>query len=289
MTPFLTPRTERPRADAQVCGCGLQVKNFCAHFSLRRVFFSDLTPGMHCPEIRLNTESAETATTVRTLRRAPRFSSSEGGTRNLSGHPLEHNGNIVAGGNAVTDGSFAESKTMRPDLFLAAWLKRLLSGPEKLNKCLRWTTPFPCAQSAVPADGAAAASRRQIRSRTSALARDTRTMWFHANYVSSSVSGDYYQAMFEAEEDTNDPNSPYLLIQRQFETSNGGRCYIETHDEKYIGHFLLRRVEFTPERLSIEFDRPSDNLVSVTFNMAVPDFEEASQVIKIISGEVDLQ
>src|ERR1700758_2495734 len=50
----------------------------------------------------------------------------------------------------------------------------------------------------------------------------------------------------------------YLLIQRQFETSDGGRCYIETHDEKYIGHFLLRRVEFTPERLSIEFDRPSE-------------------------------
>src|ERR1700730_2097556 len=51
----------------------------------------------------------------------------------------------------------------------------------------------------------------------------------------------------------------------------------------------LRCVEFTPERLSIEFDRPSDNLVSVTFSMAVSDFEEASQVIKIISGEGDLQ
>ena len=50
--------------------------------------------------------------------------------------------------------------------------------------------------------------------------------------------------MFEAEEETNDPDSPYFLIQRQFETSDGGRCYIETHDEKYIGHFLLRRVEF---------------------------------------------
>jgi hypothetical protein len=141
----------------------------------------------------------------------------------------------------------------------------------------------------VQADGLASASRRQTRSRTLASARDTLTMRFHANHVSSSVSGDYYQAMFEAEEDTNDPDSPYLLIQRQFETSDGGWCYIETHDEKYIGHFLLRRVEFTPERLSIEFDRPSDYLVSVTFSMAASDFEEASQVIKIISGEVDLQ
>ena len=102
-------------------------------------------------------------------------------------------------------------------------------------------------------------------------------MRFHANHVSSSISGDYYQAMFEAEEDTNDPDSPYLLIQRQFETSDGGRCNIETHDEKYIGHFLLRRVEFTPERLSIEFDRPSDNLVSVTFSMAVTDFEDKAR------------
>jgi hypothetical protein len=160
---------------------------------------------------------------------------------------------------------------------------------KQTRKAEKMVIPAGSAQSAVPADGVASASRRQIRSRTLASARDTRTMRFHANHVSSSISGDYYQAMFEAEEDTNDPDSPYLLIQRQFETSAGGRCYIETHDEKYIGHFLLRRVEFTPERLSIEFDRPSDNLVSVTFSMAVSDFEEASQVIKIISGEVDLQ
>src|ERR1700730_17920724 len=112
-------------------------------------------------------------------------------------------------------------------------------------------------------------------------------MRFQANYVSISVSGDYYQAMFAAEEDTDDPDSPYLLIQRQFEMPDGGRCNIETHDEKYIGHFLLRRVEFTPQRLTIELDRPSDNLVSATFSMAVSDFEEASRVMKIISGEIE--
>ena len=157
---------------------------------------------------------------------------------------------------------------------------------KQAHKAEKMVIPAGSAQSAVPADGVASASRRQTRSRTLALARDARTMQFHANHVSSSISGDYYQAMFE--EDMNDPDSPYLLIQRQFETSDGGRCYIETHDEKYIGHFLLRRVEFTPERLSIEFDRPSDNLVSVTFCMAISDFEEASRVMKIISGEIDL-
>jgi hypothetical protein len=76
-------------------------------------------------------------------------------------------------------------------------------------------------------------------------------MQFRADYVSISVSGDYYLAMFAAEKDADDPHSPYLLIQRPFEIPDGDGCYIETHDKEYIGRFLLRRAEFTAERLSI--------------------------------------
>ena len=114
-------------------------------------------------------------------------------------------------------------------------------------------------------------------------------MYFRANYVSTSVSGDgdYYQAMFEAEQDAHDLDSPYLLIQRQFEDPDDNWCYIETHDEKYCGHFLLRRVDFTSQKLSIELDRPGDNFASVTFAMAATEFAEASQVVKIISGEIE--
>ena len=61
--------------------------------------------------------------------------------------------------------------------------------------------------------------------------------------------------------DTDDVESPYLLIQRQFEDPDEHRCYIETHDKKHCGHFLLRRVDFTPQKLLIEFDRPGDNFV----------------------------
>ena len=113
-------------------------------------------------------------------------------------------------------------------------------------------------------------------------------MYFHANYVSTSVfgDGDYYQATFEAEQDTDDPDSPYLLIQRQFEDPDDNRCYIEMHDEN-SGHFLLRRVDLTPQKLSFELDRSRDNLVSVTVAMAATEFAEASQVVKIISGEIE--
>jgi hypothetical protein len=114
-------------------------------------------------------------------------------------------------------------------------------------------------------------------------------MYFHANHVFTSVSGDgdYYQAMFEAKQDTDDLDSPYLLIQRQFEDPDDNWCYIETHDEKSCGQFLPRRVDFTPQKLTIELDRPRDNLVSVTFAMAATEFAEASQVVRIVSGEIE--
>jgi len=40
-------------------------------------------------------------------------------------------------------------------------------------------------------------------------------MHFHANYVSTSAfgDGDYYQATFEAEQDSDDPDSHYLMCQ----------------------------------------------------------------------------
>ena len=114
-------------------------------------------------------------------------------------------------------------------------------------------------------------------------------MHLHANYVSTSVfgDGDYYQATFEAEQDAVDPGSPYLLIQRQFEDPDDNRCYIETHGEKYCGHFLLRRVNFAPQKLSIEIARPRDNLISFTFAMTATEFVEATQVVKMISGEIE--
>ena len=118
---------------------------------------------------------------------------------------------------------------------------------------------------------------------------DIRIMEFHAKCVSTSISvgGDYYQVMFAAEEDTDDMDSPYLVIQRDFEMPDDDSCYVETHDERYRGHFILRRIEFTAEKLVIELDRPMNNLIGVTFSLATSEFEEASQVIKIISGEIE--
>jgi hypothetical protein len=55
-----------------------------------------------------------------------------------------------------------------------------------------------------------------------------------------------------------------------------------------IGQPVRRKgVDFTPQKLSIELDRPRDNFVSVTFAMAATEYAEASQVVKIICGEIE--
>jgi hypothetical protein len=116
------------------------------------------------------------------------------------------------------------------------------------------------------------------------------SMRFRAKYVSASENGDYYQVAFEntdpaSDADVDGPDSPYLLIQRQFEDPDGGRCYVETHDERYIGHFRLRSIEFSPSRLLVEIARDRNNRIEVIFEIGQSEFEEVQRVIDIISGK----
>ena len=96
-------------------------------------------------------------------------------------------------------------------------------------------------------------------------------MQFHAKYVSAAEAGDYYQVSFETEDPGNDapdppePDSPYLIIQRQFETPDGGRCYVETHDHGYVGHYRLKLIDFSPTHLVVAIERKSNIHVEVTY------------------------
>lgn len=116
-------------------------------------------------------------------------------------------------------------------------------------------------------------------------------MRFRAKYVSASENGDYYQVAFENTDPAGDatavdgPDSPYLLIQRQFEDPDGGRCYVETHNEGYTGHFRLRSIQFSPSRLLLEIARDRNNRIGVIFDIGQSEFKEVQRVIDIISGK----
>ncbi|MFZ2540528.1 MAG: hypothetical protein WAW75_02010 [Gallionella sp.] len=121
------------------------------------------------------------------------------------------------------------------------------------------------------------------------LERST-TMQLYAKRVSANASGDYYQVQLDSEDcedeqlDPFEQPAPYLLVQSQFEFFDGGKCYIESDDEEYIGHFKLKLVEFSPVRLAFEIVRSNHNQVEVNFALTEAEFEEALLIVEVIFG-----
>lgn len=113
-------------------------------------------------------------------------------------------------------------------------------------------------------------------------------MRFHAKYVSAAEAGDYYRVSFETEDpgdDATDPpvlDGPYLIIQRQFETPDGGRCYVETHDHGYVGHYRLKLIDFSPTHLTVAIERKSNARVEVSYALDAVEFNEVQRVVNII-------
>jgi hypothetical protein len=112
-----------------------------------------------------------------------------------------------------------------------------------------------------------------------------------AKAVSAVVTGDFYQVVLDSDEmdqDERDPfgePAPYLLLQRQFEFPDGGKCYVESDDEEYIGYFKLHLVEFTPTRLAFEMAEPGRNHhVEVFFALSAAKFEEVLPIVEVIFG-----
>jgi hypothetical protein len=115
-------------------------------------------------------------------------------------------------------------------------------------------------------------------------------MQLAAKRVSAVVSGDYCQAYFDSDDrdgDQVDPYEepePYVMIQRQFESFDGGKCYIESHNEEYVGHFKLKLLEFSTTRLAYEISRRDHTLVEVTFALTAAEFEKALPIVEVIFG-----
>ena len=115
-------------------------------------------------------------------------------------------------------------------------------------------------------------------------------MQFHAASVSVSADGDYFQLFLgPAESEKEDANpyeakGPYLIVQRDFEGPDDGLCYIETHDESYIGHSRVRLTELSRTHLAFEIVRKTNNHVDVSFTLDTSDFVRVQRIAEIIFG-----
>jgi hypothetical protein len=77
-------------------------------------------------------------------------------------------------------------------------------------------------------------------------------------------------------------DSPYLIFQRQFETPDGGRCYVETHDHGYVGHYRLKLIDFSPTHLVVAIERKSNIHIEVTYALNAVEFDQVQRVVNII-------
>ena len=116
-------------------------------------------------------------------------------------------------------------------------------------------------------------------------------------YVSISVAGDeYYQVLFEEKKDEGrevidvgnlDLDTPYFMIQRQFEMPDGGECYVETNNPEYCGHYRIVRAKLGSNRIFLQIDREKSAEVEVIFSASERDYRELKRVMKIMIPHVE--
>jgi hypothetical protein len=112
------------------------------------------------------------------------------------------------------------------------------------------------------------------------------TREWDCEHVSASEAGDYFQVMF-AKAPASDEE--YLLIQRQFESPDNGKCYVETDDPAFCGHYRIVAAQLSRNRFLISLaDAPLKNVV-VSFNATESDYAEAKRVLLIMAPELEVQ
>jgi hypothetical protein len=107
----------------------------------------------------------------------------------------------------------------------------------------------------------------------------------HCGYVSASESGDYFQVLFGR---TRDSDEGYLLVQRQFELSDGGKCYVETDDLDFTGHFRLRNARLTRSQFEFEFGNRQTRKMKVSFTATDSAYGDVKRTLQIVIPDLDI-
>lgn len=108
---------------------------------------------------------------------------------------------------------------------------------------------------------------------------------FQCEHVSTSEAGDYFQVMFEQ---TPDSDEGYVLVQRQSEMPDGGKCYVETDDRDFCGHFRIRNAQLSRNQFRMAFGSGPVKQITVSFNATDLAYAEAKRVLQIMIPDLDL-
>ena len=101
----------------------------------------------------------------------------------------------------------------------------------------------------------------------------------------ASSGGEYFQVSFEEKKDSEemeDSEGAYFLIQRQFESADGGRVYVESHERVLCGHFRIKRAELHREVFRLELASRPASIVQIRFQADEKQYSRLKRVLQII-------
>ena len=100
------------------------------------------------------------------------------------------------------------------------------------------------------------------------------------NHVSVAESGgEYFEVSFEDPEESDDR---YFLVQRQFESPDHGRLYVESHLRRLSGHFRIRRAELERGLFRLEIMCQPPETVQIRFQAGETQFNRLKKVLRIM-------
>ena len=98
----------------------------------------------------------------------------------------------------------------------------------------------------------------------------------------SEAGGEMFQVLFEVNPEQE--GSPYVLIQRAWLEEEEGAAspyYVETHEERLIGHYATLEAELSRNRLILQLP-PTGETIEIDFTTSESDFQEIRHVLGII-------
>ena len=99
--------------------------------------------------------------------------------------------------------------------------------------------------------------------------------------VTVSISGDYYQIMFD--DGLYTEGGPYFLIQGESGFEDDGIRYFESHIENLTGHYIPKSASLSTNTLHISYGEKQHQDVEIRFGLHETDFHElASALMEII-------
>ncbi len=110
---------------------------------------------------------------------------------------------------------------------------------------------------------------------------------FHCGYVSASeFGGDHFEVRF-AKTRENEMDEGYVLVQRQFEMPDDGRCYVETNHRDDCGRFVIRNARLTRNQFEFELGHRPARKLKVSFQATDSAYADAKRVLQIVIPDLE--